>query len=237
MASPAYRILIVDNHRIGRQGLRLLLEKCPDFQIVGDTDDSKAVATAIDLKPNVILIDLRLPRFEDTLRIMAVLRVSVPETRIIVLTVQGDEVDLVYHAIRNGAVGCILKSSSDIAEVEAAIRQVAEGQLYLSTTALERLIDTIASRADVSLDQSKGAKPNDLSSREDAVLELVALGYTNRQIADQLVIAESTVRSHLHNILEKLQLTNRVQAAAYAIQSRPIGRSLEAVRQSEYALV
>jgi DNA-binding NarL/FixJ family response regulator len=237
MAPRPYRILIVDNHRIGRQGLRLLLEKCADFEIVGDTDDNKAVATAIAVNPDVILIDLRLPRFEETLRILSVLRVSVPNTRIIVLTVQGDEVDLVYHSIRNGAVGCILKSSSDIAEVEAAIRHVAEGQLFLSTTALQRLIDTIASRADISMDQSKAAKPNDLSPREDAVLELVALGYTNRQIADQLVIAESTVRSHLHNILEKLQLTNRVQAAAYAIQARPNGHAPETVRQSEYAVV
>ena len=118
----------------------------------------------------------------------------------------------------------MLKSTGDIAEVEEAIRQVAQGQLFLSPTALRSLVDTVASRTDGPANQNHTASVDELSPREEEVLELVALGHTNREIADRLVISESTVRSHLHNILDKLQLTNRVQAAAFAIRPRQNGR-------------
>ena len=223
LPSP-YRILVVDKQKILRQGIRLLLDRSHEFEVVGDTDGTKAVALAVMLKPAIVLIDLRLPLFEDGLRILAELAESVPDVRVIVLTVTGDDGNAVYHAVRNGAVGCVLKSTGDIAEVEEAIRQVAQGQLFLSPTALRSLVDTVASRTDGPANQNHTASVDELSPREEEVLELVALGHTNREIADRLVISESTVRSHLHNILDKLQLTNRVQAAAFAIRPRQNGR-------------
>jgi two-component system, NarL family, nitrate/nitrite response regulator NarL len=223
LPSP-YRVLLVDKQKIFRQGIRVLLERSDEFEVIGDTDGTKAVALAVNLRPAIVLVDLHLPQFEDGLRILAELMESVPDVRVIVLTVAGDDGDAVYHALRNGAVGCVLKSTGDIAEVEAAIRQVAHGQLFLSTTALQSLVDTIADRTDGPANQNHTARVDELSPREEDVLELVALGHTNREIADRLVISESTVRSHLHNILDKLQLTNRVQAAAFALRPRQNGR-------------
>jgi len=223
LPSP-YRILVVDKQKILRQGIRLLLERSDEFEVIGDSDGTRAVALAVTLRPAIVLIDLRLPLFEDGLRILAELAESVPDVRVIVLTVTGDDGNAVYHAVRNGAVGCVLKSTGDIAEVEEAIRQVAQGQLFLSPTALRSLVDTVASRTDGPANQNHTASVDELSPREEEVLELVALGHTNREIADRLVISESTVRSHLHNILDKLQLTNRVQAAAFAIRPRQNGR-------------
>ena len=223
LPSP-YRILLVDKQKILRQGIRLLLERSDEFEVIGDSDGTRAVALAVTLRPAIVLIDLRLPLFEDGLRILAELAESVPDVRVIVLTVTGDDGNAVYHAVRNGAVGCVLIGTGDIAEVEEAIRQVAQGQLFLSPTALRSLVDTVASRTDGPANQNHTARVDELSPREEEVLELVALGHTNREIADRLVISESTVRSHLHNILDKLQLTNRVQAAAFAIRPRQNGR-------------
>ncbi len=221
---PPYRILLVDKQKILRQGIRLLLERSDEFEVVGDTDGTKAVALAVDLRPSIVVIDLRLPLFEDGLRILVELVESVPGVRVIVLTVAGNDGNAVYHAVRNGAVGCVLKGTGDIAEVEEAIRQVAQGQLFLSTTALRSLIETVASRTDGPANQNHSARVDDLTPREEQVLELVAVGHTNREIADRLAISESTVRSHLHNILDKLQLTNRVQAAAFALRLRQNSR-------------
>jgi two-component system nitrate/nitrite response regulator NarL len=222
LPSP-YRILLVDKQKILRQGIRLLLKRSDEFEVVGDTDGTRAVALAVTLRPAIVLIDLRLPLFEDGLKILAELVESVPDVRAIVLTAAGEDGNTVYHAVCNGAVGFVLKNTGDIAEVEEAIRQVAQGHLYLSSTALQSLVDTVASRADDRGNQNHTVTRDELTPREEEVLELVALGHTNREIADRLVISDSTVRSHLHNILDKLQLTNRVQAAAFALRQHQSG--------------
>jgi two-component system, NarL family, nitrate/nitrite response regulator NarL len=222
LPSP-YRILLVDKQKILRQGIRLLLKRSDEFEVVGDTDGTRAVALAVTLRPAIVLIDLRLPLFEDGLKILAELVESVPDVRAIVLTAAGEDGNTVYHAVRNGAVGCVLKNTGDIAEVEEAIRQVAQGQLYLSSTALQSLVESVANRADGRGNQNHTVTLDELTPREEEVLELVALGHTNREIADRLVISDSTVRSHLHNILDKLQLTNRVQAAAFALRQHQSG--------------
>lgn len=220
MTDPLYRILIVDSHTIVRQALRVLLARCNGFSVVGDCDGNTAVARALELRPHVVLMDLRVPEIADGLRLIGQLHENLRETRIIALTVQEDEEDLVYCAVRAGAVACVLKGTSDIDEVELAIRQVSQGRVFLSTSALASLVASI-SRGPIPQLESPPDSIESLSPREYDVLDLVAQGLTNRQIADQLVISESTVRSHLHNILDKLQVANRVQAAAYALRTRP----------------
>jgi DNA-binding NarL/FixJ family response regulator len=231
-AALPYRILIVDDHRILRQGVRLLLERSTDFHVVGDTDGNRIFPSAVELKPDVVLIDLRLPRFEDGLNAIEQLKANLPDVRIIALTVPGDDGDAVYRAVRHGAVGCVLKNTSDLSDVEEAIRQVAQGRPYLSGTALRSLVDTIVGLTDNPAPSGGSTKGDELSPREEAVLELVALGHTNREIAEKLVISESTVRSHLHNILDKLQLSNRVQAAAFALRSTKPGDGTIRTRKS-----
>ena len=215
---PQYRIMIVDDHKILRQGLRLLLEACPDFQVIGDADATTAVAAALALQPTIVLMDVHLPRVEDGFDLLAKLRQLLPATRVVV-TPTGSDTALVYRALQAGAVGYVPKDSSDILIIEAAIRKVGQGQFYLSDAALLSLVTTLQD-TEMSVSDAKG-DVDQLTPREVDVLDLVAKGYTNRQIALQLIVAESTVRSHLHNILRKLQLTNRVQAASYSLRTRP----------------
>jgi DNA-binding NarL/FixJ family response regulator len=173
----------------------------------------------MELKPQVILMDLRIPEFEDGMRLLTHLRENVPESRLLALTSPGLDANLVYRAIHSGAIGCVLKSDSDIDEVITAIRNVANGQVFLSAAALDSLVQSITQGRD----PPQFGTPQSLdglSPREYDVLDLVAQGLSNSQIAETLVIAESTVRSHLQHILDKLQLKNRVQAAAYAMRTR-----------------
>src|ERR1700719_3935164 len=119
-----HRILLIDNHKLFRQGIRLLLERCEEFQVVDDVDGSKVLANVLALKPTIVLIDLLLPRFEDGLRILAELVGHASAVRVIVLIVPGSDEDVVYHAMRSGAAGCVVKSTSDFSEVAQAIHQV-----------------------------------------------------------------------------------------------------------------
>jgi DNA-binding NarL/FixJ family response regulator len=170
--------------------------------------------------PQIILMELHLPHRDDGLRLLPRLRQSVPAARVLALTALDPDAHLVHRAVRAGVVGYILKSTSDIDEVDLAIRTVARGQAYLSPAALVSLLATLSAENEPLTAQTRdGAR--ELSAREQAVLELVAQGHTNRQIAVQLGITESTVRSHLHHILEKLQLANRVQVAAFVLRNRP----------------
>jgi DNA-binding NarL/FixJ family response regulator len=213
------RILVVDNHKILRQGLRFLLEANPEFHVVGDAEGPAALTAATLLQPGVILMNLLLPDVNDGLNLVAQFRQRLPEARLIVLTPSLADPTVVFHLIRLGVAGCVPPDSSDTASLEEAIRKVARGQLSFSESAMLSLVDSIARSAKLPVFSLRDDSDS-LSPRERDVLDLVAEGLTNRQIADQLVISESTVRSHLHNILDKLKLENRVQVAAYALRHR-----------------
>jgi NarL family two-component system response regulator LiaR len=209
MTSPI-RVLIADDHAILRKGIDALLSTEPDIEVVGEAADGlETVAQAAALCPDVILMDLVMPEMdgiEATRRIKA----EQPDVRILVLTSFAAD-DKVFPAIKAGALGYILKDSGPL-ELVQAIREVHEGQPSLEPSIALKMLQ------ELSHPPQRPPTPEPLSERELEVLRLLAQGKSNREIADQLFIAELTVRTHVSNILGKLHLANRTQAALYALK-------------------
>jgi NarL family two-component system response regulator LiaR len=204
------RILIADDHAIVREGLRALIATEPDLELVGEaTDGIQAVSKAQALRPDVILLDLMMPRM-DGVEAINEIKKSWQEARIIVLTSFSDD-EKVFSAIRSGALGYLLKDSSP-SDLLQAISTVANGEGFLSPA--------IASKVMREINQPPKLPPTQdpLTEREVEILQLVAQGLTNDGIAEKLVVSERTVRTHVSNILAKLQLANRTQAALYALK-------------------
>jgi two-component system NarL family response regulator len=210
------RVLIVDDHALFRKGLELVLAAEPDLEIVGEASEGlEAIDRAADLQPDVVLMDVRMPGvggIEATRRI----RNAQPSTRVVMLTVSEDEEDL-FASVRAGATGYLLKEVS-IDEVANAVRAVARGQALVTPSMASKLLGefNVLSRR---IDAQHGAAPR-LTDREVEVLRLVAKGMSNKDIASELVIAENTVKNHVRNILEKLQLKSRMEAAMYAVREK-----------------
>jgi DNA-binding NarL/FixJ family response regulator len=222
MANPRCRVLLADDHTLFRQALRSLLDALPDLAVIGEAGDgAEAGEHARLLCPDVVLVAAWLPR--GALEATAELRARCPDARVIVMGADGEDPRAMYDAIRGGAMG-YLPRTSGIDDLVAAIRQVAQGHAALPAAALTGLVDFITSGPT----EPVRTGPDRLSEREQEVLDLVAEGMSNRQIADSLCVAESTVRSHVHNILSKLNLTNRVQAAAFALGARDQRRAVAA---------
>ena len=211
------RVLIVDDHALFRRGLMLVLESEEGIDVVGEADDGEdAIAKAEQLAPDVVLMDVRMPRIsgiEATRRLAEAL----PTTKIIMLTVSDEEEDL-YEAIKAGATGYLLKEIS-IEEVADAVRAVTQGQTLISPSMASKLIAEFTNLAKRATDRQQVPVPR-LTERELDVLRLVAQGITNREIAEQLFIAENTVKNHVRNILEKLHLHSRMEAVLYAVREK-----------------
>lgn len=204
------RVLIADDHAIVREGLRALIATEPGLELVAEaTDGVQAVTKARALKPDAILLDLMMPRM-DGVEAITEIKKDWEEARIIVLTSFSDD-EKVFSAIRSGALGYLLKDSSP-QDLLNAIHTVAKGEGFLSPS--------IASKVMREINQPPKLPPtkDPLTERENEILQLVAQGLTNDQIAERLVVSERTVRTHVSNILAKLQLANRTQAALYALK-------------------
>jgi two-component system NarL family response regulator len=211
------RVLIVDDHALFRRGLQMVLQQEPDIEVVGEAaDGSEAVSQAMDTTPDIVLMDVRMPR-RGGIDACTALKDAVPSARIIMLTISDEEADL-YEAIKAGAMGYLLKEIS-IEEVASAIRAVHGGQSLISPAMASKLLTEFASMIKRSDERQQVPAPR-LTEREMEVLRLVAKGLNNRDIAKQLFISENTVKNHIRNILEKLQLHSRMEAVVYAVREK-----------------
>ncbi|MFF7649040.1 response regulator [Streptomyces sp. NPDC007983] len=221
--APAIRVLIVDDQMMVREGFSVLLGAQPDIEVVGEAVDGReAIAQVTALRPDVVLMDIRMPvlnGLEATREIVA----ADADAKVLVLTTF-DLDEYVYQALRAGASGFLLKDAS-ARQLGEAVRVVAAGEALLAPTVTKRLITTFSQGG--GLDALPGGprpgpqeRLKELTERENEVLVLVAQGRSNAEIAEQLVVAESTVKTHVSRILVKLGLRDRTQAAVFAYEAR-----------------
>ena len=202
-------LLIVDDHTVVRQGLRFLLSQQLDIRIVGEcADGASAVAEVERLLPNVVLLDLLLPD-QDGVATLRSIKTVAPITEVIILTSFED--DLIFRAIKSGARSYLLKDASP-QQIIDTVRAAARGESILPPLVAARVLQEMQQQRNTPLDV--------LSSREREVLTLIARGRSNREIADVLTLSEQTIKSHVSNILSKLHLADRTQAAIFALQQR-----------------
>jgi len=219
------RVLLVDDHVLFRKGLASLIDPLEDMEVVGEAGDGReALERARELMPDLILMDIHMPGW-DGLKATQLIKEEMPYVKIVMLTISDDDEDI-FEAIKSGAQGYILKNlePEDLFEM---LRGVYRGEASISGLTAARILNEFARLAQRK--SSVSSSGESLTPREREVLQLVAQGATNKEIASQLFIAENTVKNHLRNILAKLHVQNRVQAAAYALREGLIGaRSSEA---------
>ena len=206
----AITVLLVDDHQVVRQGVRAFLDTQTDFTVVGEAESGEqALSLADEHVPDVILMDLVLPGNIDGVEATRQVKRRSPRTQVVVLTSYHED-EFIFPAIRAGALSYVLK---DIGPDELAdvIRKASQGEAVLHPRVAARLIQEIQGRRDLSTNPF-----TELSDREMEVLRLIAAGSSNAEIAKQLVISEKTVKGHVSNILSKLHLVDRTQAAVYA---------------------
>lgn len=210
------RILLVDDHTLFRSGVRLLLQRQPDFEVVAEAGDGvEAVKRAKELKPDVILLDLNLPGLSG-LETLQLLTQDLPSCAVIILTVS-EEADELGQALRDGARGYLVKNI-DADALTAAIRRAAAGESVIAESMTAKLVEQFRGQASLAAQAPGHAERHRLTARETQIVQCLARGASNKVIARELDVSESTVKIHVQNVLKKLNLTSRVQVAVYAVE-------------------
>jgi DNA-binding NarL/FixJ family response regulator len=217
VSNPRIRVLAADDQRVVREGLAMLLGLLPDVEVVGTAaDGEQALALAAELRPDVILMDLRMPRM-DGVEATRRLRASHPEIKVVVLTTYADDRSVI-DALRAGALGYLTKDAG-ADEIRQALQRVASGQASLDPAVQMHLVEAIATTATAAAttDATSVAElPDGLTPREAEVLGLIGAGLSNTEIAAQLFVSEATVKSHVNHLLPKIGARDRAQAVGYA---------------------
>jgi DNA-binding NarL/FixJ family response regulator len=217
--APKHRIVIAEDHTILREGLRALLSSSPDFEVVGEAEDGREAIRCVEkLKPDLILTDLSMPRMNGMEAIREIKKQS-PKTKILVLTVHRTE-EYILATLKAGADGYLLKDSTHT-ELMMAVKNVISGKHYISPGISEKVIEGY-------VEGKKTLKPRTswetLTQREREILKLIAEGYRNKEIADDLCISVKTVEKHRANLMEKLNLHNVQALTAFAIEKGLVSR-------------
>jgi len=204
------RVLLVDDQELFRRGVKMVLEAEGTLEVEEADNGDKALASVEAYPPDVVLLDVRLPG-RSGVEICAAIKAVSPTTAIIMLTASDEEQDL-YQSIKSGASGYLLKDGSTYDQVAEAVRLGASGQSLITPSMATKLLDEF-----VTMTKTPGAS-GQLTARELQVLRHVAKGQSNREIAEDLYISENTVKNHIRNLLEKLQMKSRMEAAMYAVR-------------------
>ena len=219
MNNQPIRVMIVDDHEVVRNGLRTYLKTQPGFEVVAEASSGEeAIHLAEESSPDVVLMDLVMEGMDGVRATQEVKRVC-PSAQVVVLTSYHQD-EYIFPALQAGAVSYILKDVR-MEELAETIRLAADGEITLHPKVAARVINEIHDRS-----SRKNTSSQPLTSREMDVLKLIALGMTNSEIAEELVISENTVKSHVRSILSKLDVFDRTQAAVYAWQKGIVYRSL-----------
>ncbi|GGQ09853.1 MULTISPECIES: response regulator [Streptosporangium] len=208
------RVLIADDQGMVRTGFTVFLSSQPDIEVVGEAADGReAMVRTAELRPDVVLMDVRMPVMDGLAATRAILDADGPKPKVLILTTF-DLDDYVYEALRAGASGFLLKDAS-AQQLAEAVRVVASGDALLAPSVTRRLISEFARVGP----RRPRARPADITERETEVLTLIAQGRSNQEIAEQLVVSEQTVKTHVGRILAKLDLRDRAQAIVYAYET------------------
>ncbi len=203
------RVLIADDHAIVRSGVRMLLEVEPDFDVVGEAKDGhQAIALAGQLQPDVVLMDIAMPGI-DGLEATRQIKTHWPDIDVVVLTMHRSE-EHFFEMLKNGASGYLLKGAEP-GDLIHALRVVAEGSVFIYPTMAQKLVQDY-----LNLSEGEGVMDPQLSPRENEILQLLIEGFTNKEIAEKIVVSLSTVHTHRTNLMKKLGLSNRHELIQYA---------------------
>jgi len=216
------KVLLIDDHAVVRMGLKMLLNSLEDMEVVGEASEgTKGIELALEKTPDVILMDLSMPHGKDGLSATIELKKQLPDTAILILTMHDDE-EYLFRGIQAGASGCVLKSAPHD-ELINAIYSVATGDAYLHPSAQKRLMEEYLGN----LSEDGKDRYELLSDREREILTLIAKGYSNKEIAEQLVISVKTVETHKSNLMEKLQMKTRPELVSYALKKGLLGYGIQ----------
>ena len=215
MGASRIKVALVDDHTLFREGIKKILSLEPDIEIVGEAIDGDEVVLLLNhCRPDVLLLDIRMEKING-LQVLPQVVGQYPQLRVIVLTAQINQAESV-KAIKDGARGIILKHAASEFLIKG-IRKVFEGELWADTSTMTRVVESLSQKYRGERDSEKDRK--ELSQREKEVVGLVASGYRNKEIANKLFISEQTVKTHLSNIFQKLELNDRLELALYAMRN------------------